>query len=314
MKNYYFLICTALCFVGLSSPVFAQYSYPDQDMCQELKNRTLVVELLDETDESNIILNNALKEEFEAWDISPVMFKTSEEVSEILDARDTQFAVLTQDNAVQKDIRARKLDDKGRLMFGAGLPSSTQNYVAFAFSYYNFDLQLPTGKKNPVTITSIGFANPELSRIDYLYLVQQLSRLVNSSLSGTPSSEYYDAAVSVAKIKASKLIFLKDFFKEKEVAEIPDNLEAEFELVDMGAYQETILSKEPGKTYAKIIWSNQVNMYVWAVVNAEDGQILGHQGFGGVKFGKTHEANDIIKVKHLKYVTNEKAQKFNSKY
>ena len=314
MKNNYHLIWSALFFFLLSTPAFSQYPYPDKDLCEELKKRTLVVELLDETDETKTILNNALKEEFGAWDICPVVFKTSEEVSAILDARDTQFALLTQDNAVQRNIRTRKLDEKGRLMHGPGLPSNEQDYVAFTFSYYSFELLLPTGKKDPENITTIGFANGELSRIDYLYLVQQLNRLLSSSLSGSASSEYYDAEQGVAKISASKLIFLKDFFKEKEVAEIPKFLEVEFELLDMDEYQQVILGRESGKSYAKIIWSNQANIYVWVVVNAEDGEILGQQGFGGVKFGKTHDANDIIKVKHLKYVTNVNAQKFNSKY
>ena len=300
----------------LSNQSFSQYIYPDQDLCEELKQRTLLVQLLDETDEASKALNNALRDEFEAWNLCPVEFKSNAQVEEILNSRNTKYAVLTQDNAVQKDIRSRNVDQNGKLIIGSGTEDGVfkQFYTAFSFSYYNFDLLLPTGKKKPETITSITFANPELSRIDYLYLVQQLNRLIESSLVGTKSGDYMDPESNVSKIEKSKLIFLKDFFKEKEIGDISKYYESPYELVDMERYQEVILEKEPGLCYAKIIWSNQINMYIWVVVNAADGQILAQQSFGGVKFGSSHDADDIIKVKHLKYVTNVKAQKFNNKY
>lgn len=294
---------------------FAQYIYPEQELCEELKQRTLAVQLLSGDDETTQNLNSALKEEFQAWTITPVLFKSADEIAQIMDARDTQYAILIQDDAVKEDKRSRTVDQNGRLVVGPGNGATfKQYYTAFSFSYYNFQLLLPTEKKKPEEITSIGFANGELSRIDYLYLVQQLNRLIRSSLDGVPSSDYYDPEKAIAKIEASKLLLLADLFREKEISDIPSNYDHDFEVVDMDRYQDAILNKEAGSCYAKIIWSNQINLYEWIVVNAENGEILSQLTFGGVKFGASHEANDIIKVKHLKYVTNKMAQKVNNKY
>lgn len=314
-KNCLLIFLLGLC-VLMPAQVMAQYIFPEHELCKELKRRTLAVQLLDESGEDEKYLNQALKTEFESWTITPVMFLSSKEVDQLIKNRDTRYAILTQNAELAKDVRSRNVDQNGRFTVapqGDGAFVYKQHYTAFSFSHYNFDLILPDAKKSK-TITSIGFANGDMSRIDYVYLVQQLSRLVQASLDEVSLSAFYDPSANVATVKSSKLLLLQDFFQEKELDQIPEYYDAEYELVDMARYQDAIMSRAEGVCYVKIIWSDQLSMYEWVVVNAADGKILSQVGFGGVKFGSSHDANAIIKVKHLKYVTNEKAQQFNNKY
>jgi hypothetical protein len=316
MKRGYYVFFLLGLFVLMPDQMMAQYIFPDQALCQELQQRTLVVQLLDERGEEEKYLNEALKSEFKSWVITPVVFLGGKEVDQLLKNRDTRYAILTQNVELAKDVRSRNVDQNGRLTVATGEKGTfvyKQYYTAFSFSHYNFDLILPDAKKSK-TITSVGFANGDLSRVDYVYLVQQLSRLVQASLDGVSLSAFYDPSANVASVRSSKLLLFQDFFKEKELNQIPEYYEAEYELVDMARYQDAILYRSEGVCYVKIIWSDQLAMYEWIVVNASDGKILSQVGFGGVKFGSSHDANELIQVKHLKYVTNEKAQQFNNKY
>lgn len=313
MKNILVLFLFAI-----SGQVHAQYEYPEKELCDELKNRTLVVQLLDETGDAEKYLNTALKEVFSEWNLTPVEFMTWEAIVDILDSKNTNYAVLLQDHELRKDTRSRSVDQYGRKVFGAtdlgtNKLAFKQYYDVFTFSYYNFNLLLTTKKKEKV-VTSIGFANGDLSKIDYLFLFQQLTRLIDSSLNGISAAEFYDVESNIEICKTNKLVLLRDFFNEKDIAKISDYYEFEYELVDFAGYQDVILNKVENAGYSKIIWSNQINMYEWVVVNAKNGRILSQLTFGGVKFGRDHEANDIIKSKHLKYITHKTAQKVNNKY
>lgn len=304
--------------VAFSCSVYAQYEYPDKELCEELKNRTLVIQLLEETSDTEKYLNNALKEVFSSWELTPVEFMTWESISDILDSKNTDYALLLQDEELREDIRSRSVDEYGKKVFGAassetGKMAFKQYYVAFTFSYYNFDLILTTSKKEKY-ITSVGFANGDLSKIDYLFLYQQLNNLIGSSLNDVPAKEFYNVEENIAACKENKLVLLRDFFKEKDIPKIEENYPHKYELVDFAGYQDVILNKSEKVMYSKIIWSNQINMYEWVAVDAQTGKILSQMTFGGVKFGRDHEANDIIKSKHLKFITNKTAQKINSKY
>ena len=163
-------------------------------------------------------------------------------------------------------------------------------------------------------ITSIGLASSDLSSIDYLYVVQQLNLLIKASIEETPMKDYYNVERNISKCKELNLIILKDFIKEKDKSNLNTYYKNKCELVDYKTYENAILNKMQDVAYTKIIWSNQHKIYVWVVVNAENGETLSLLSFGGVKFGRSHEANDIIKVKHFKYIESKGGQKFNDKY
>ena len=180
--------------------------------------------------------------------------------------------------------------------------------------YYVYNLEVFGKKKKPISVTKVGFATGKLSSVDYLFLNQQLNHLLQSSNEGMLENEYYHVEHNIAKIKSSRLTFLVDYFKEKDLNNMNSFYEHDFKIVLKDEYEDVILNKENGKTYIKIIWSLQHDAYMTVVINAEDGFIVSRVGLGGIKLGKEYKFNDVIKAKHLKYITNSTAQKVNSRY
>lgn len=299
-------------FATLSLGAVAQYTFPEKALLEEMQNRTLAVQLLEGSNEVTTNLNTVLKEVvLENWKWSAVEFHTPSHIESILKDKNTKYAVLTQQGSLHEEIRSGYIDNQGRVRH-VGSGSQTFSYTAFSFSYYNFKLSLPTTSK-PITITEIGFANGDLSRIDYLFLAQQLNWLISASLNEMPGKEFFNVERNIEECKSKKIAFLKDFFKEKKLNQVGEYYEHPHELVDFDQYQDIILSKKPGYAYNKIIWSTQLNMYAWIVADAETGRTISLLAFGGVKFGRYHDANDIIKISHLKYITS-KMQSINNKY
>lgn len=298
----------------VSIKVSAQYPFPDKELCDQIAGRTLAVELIKETDDNAKNLNAAIKEVFnQNWKMTPVEFITSKQRQQILDKKDTKYVVLTQAEDLKTIKRTGHIDKYGMRTFARIESVRSFKYTVFSFEYYNFRLLLPTSKKNKL-VTQIGFPNGDLSKIDYLFLIQQLNKLIDSSINATPMNEFYNVDRNIEAIKGKNLVILSDFIKPKEVEKISENYDYKYELVDFTAYEDVILNKKPGNCYTRIIWSNQHEIYMWVIVDAENGDILSLMSFGGVKFGSHHTANDIIKAGHFKYVYNNKAQKFNDRY
>ena len=301
-------------FLAISLNNFAQYEFPQKELCEEMQKRILAVQLLDGDNESNKNLNSALKSVMdENWKWTAIEYISSENIEKILKEKNTKYAVLTQHGDMREDVRSGFIDENGRPhRIGVAGGNQTFKYTAFTFSFYNFELLLPNNKKSS-TITEIGFANSELTRIDYIYLAQQLNHLISNSLKETPMKEFFNVERNNKACTERTLVILKDFIREKEISDISKYYEHPYKLVDFDQYQDIIINKKPGYGYAKIIWSNQLNMYAWVVADSETGETISLLTFGGVKFGRHHDANDIIKVNHLKYVTS-KMQKINNKY
>ncbi len=294
----------------------AQYKFPKKELAEEVKNKKIAIQLLEEKGETEKNLNTSLKEAFaQNWSFTTVEFYTIAEIDELVASKSNDYAFLLQQDELKEDKRSGYIDAQGRRhhigVSHAG--DSKFTYTAFTFTYYDFDLVL-FKKNKAVNVTSISFANGDLSKIDYIFLAQQLNKLLENSVNGTSLKEYYNVERNIKTLENHKLLLLKDFFKEKDVPEISKTYEYSSELVDFEKYEDAILNKESNTAYVKILWSNQHESYVWAVVDTLDGSILALTGFGGVKFGKHHDADDIIKVKHLKYVTAKGAQSMNNKY
>lgn len=307
----------SILFFTYALSVSAQYEVPPKDYSEEVKNRILAVELISEVDENSKNLNSSLKQTFEEnWKWSKIEYLTPSEIEQILDEKNADYLVLKQEKTTKKEIRTGYIDSNGKrhkVGMGGTDNRGTFSYTAFSFGYYEFNLILPTSKK-PKTLTSIGLANGDLSSIDFLYVVQQLNRLVQASLEETPMEDFYNVERNIAACKELELAILTDFIKEKEKNDIGNYYTYNFELVNFAKYEDLILKKTQGVGYVKIIWSNQHSNYAWIVVNAENGETLSLLTFGGVKFGRSHEANDIIKAKHYKYITGKTGQKINDKY
>ena len=294
----------------------AQYRFPDKALAQEVKGRTLAVQLLEETSDTEKNLNAAMKEAFtENWIFSQVEFFSPAEIQAKRKAGDQKYALLVHSDMLKRYEKTYNIGQDGRRSRIGVVPGPGQTqvtYTTFTFTYYNFDLIIPGGKEK--TVTSIGFANGDLYKIDFLFLTQQLSRLLDNAVKGTLQSEYYNVERNIETVKKYKLYLLKDFFTEKDIANMSKYYEYDYELVDYDRYEDVILNKEANAGYVKIIWSNQHQSYVWLVVDSSDGGVLSLLNFGGVSFGKHHNADDIIQARHLKYITYKGGQKMNNKY
>lgn len=294
--------------------VSAQYPFPDKAFCEQIAGRTLAVELIKETDQNAKNVNAAIKEIFdEYWKFTPVEYVTTKRRIDILSKKDVKYVVLTQGDDKNQIKRTGHIDKFGMRTSSRTESVRTFKYTVFTFDFYNFKLLLPT-KKKVRTITEIGFPNGDLAKMDYLFLVQQLNRLITNSLAGTPMEEFYSVDRNIETVKGLNLVILEDYIKPKERDVIGENYDYKYQLVDFKGYEDVILNRTPGNCYAKIIWSNQHKIYMWVVVNAENGDILSQLSFGGVKFGSHHTANEIIKAAHFKQIYNKFGQKINDRY
>ncbi|CAM3488194.1 hypothetical protein [Zobellia roscoffensis] len=310
-------------FLLVTLSLFSQYQYPKKELADLVLKRTLAVQLLDEKSEFDIYANKAMKDIFEKnWKLTNVSFFSKEEIDKLKEANNSDYAYLTHNNEQLKETRMNhlSLDQQSgsfgrRYGMGANAPANSISYqrVAFTFAYYSYNLEVTNGG-NSKSVTEIGFANGELIDIDYLFLCQQLTNLVTSASQDVPEKTYYNVQENIEKNQKSKLILPNDFFKEKDLKKMDSYYEYEHKLVDWDNYQKAILAKETGTTYVKIIWSHQHKMYLWIVVDAQTGSVTSQVGFGGIKFGKNHKANEIIKAKHLKYITSKMAQNVNNRY
>lgn len=313
MKNYYFLI---IAFISIN--VFSQYNYPKQELAKQVLESKLAVQLYSENSEEDKHSNQAIKEIFNnEWKLTEIEFFTKEEINKLKTEKNKEYAYLVFDESLRSDVRSGYISPNGKItrVGVSDNPNSTRfSYTAFSFTYFEYALQIVNKKGKIKNVTEICFANGELSKIDYLFLCQQLDRLLKHSSEHDSSKKYYDVKANIERIKSTELLLLDNFFREKDKNKMSKYYDYKYKLVDMTEYENTILNKEAEKTYVKIIWSQHHNMYMWLVVNAENGAIIAQTGFGGVKFGRHHNANEIIKAKHLKYITNKMAQKVNSRY
>lgn len=313
MKNQFVFL---IFFLVILNNSFSQYVYPKKENAEKVLGNKLSIQLLDEKTESEKYLNQALKDVFmNNWKLTEIVFLDKNEINKLKNSKQDGYTFLTQNDKLREDIRSGYMSSDGRMhKIGFGNAGDLKfDYTAFTFSYYDFNLEIINNNKL-TQVTKIGFANGELSKIDYLFLCLQIKNLIENAAKDIPSNVFYDVERNIEKCKNSKLILLKDLFKEKDQTEIKSLYEFEYELVDRDKYQDIILNQEKSQSYVKIIWSHHHEMYMWIVVDAENGSIISQMGFGGVQFGKNHSANEIIKAKHLKYITNKTSQKINSKY
>lgn len=302
MKNF------LIAFLFLPTLFFSQNNYPYNDLSREVLKTTLVVEITEGKTDDDKNINKAIIDVFEEhWTLTKVVFHTYDEINNLKKSNKSGYSFLSGGDYLREEVRTKKYIGRN------GRTNYEYDYTAFTFSYFNYILEiLDKGKLK--TVLEIGLANGELTKIDYLYICQQVSNLLKSSSNNVPQTTFYNVAKNIKKIKSSKLILLKDHFREKDLKKMSSYYKYDFEVVDLDEYQDIILNKKENNLYAKIIWSNQNQIYVWVLVDAENGEIKSITAFGGIQFGRHHDANDIIKAKHLKYLTKAWAQKINGRF
>ena len=300
-------------FICIRTLSYAQFTYPKQNKAEIVLKSTLIVELLEGKSEHIINLNNSLKEVFENyWKDTALRFMTTSEIKQFLAENENGYAILYQEDYQYSESRKGSIDSNGRFSFGMQGNQSV-NYTAFTFSSYCFFLNIRIDCVNQY-VTSIGFGNDDLSKVDHLFVVQQLKLLLDAATSGKKSKHYLNVKSNIEYLKSTTLILPKSMFMTKDIHKIDDYYKFNYELVDEQTFQDIILNKTNGKTYPKIIWSTQHKMYMWIVVDATNGAIRSVNSFGGFHFGKNQSAKQVIKAKYLKYATSKLAQKVNNRY
>jgi len=297
-------VCALLALIFAESQLAsAQFDYPKTDDAMVVLGKTLAVELHDEIDEIDRTQNESLRRIFsENWTLTPVEFFYSTELQGIKSSGG-DYAYLVQQEALKEITRSRNYQDS----------DASYNYVAFTFQYYPFRLQIfHQGKIK--TVASITFASADLHEIDHLFLYQQLDRLISFASKNKKWEEYYgDIETNIEKVKASTLLMPEVYYTAKDAKKMPSLYSYPHEIVGLKAYENSIKSLEKGKSYIRIIWSDLHGVYMWVAVDCETGQVLSQVGFGGIEFGKNHTANEIIKGKHMKYLTSVAAQEINTR-
>ncbi|MBL3658546.1 hypothetical protein [Fulvivirga sediminis] len=293
-----FLIIAALVLPFCTS-LQAQNYYPDEEVANEALNRTLAIQTFNSDGEYGESLSKAFKDIFtKEWKLSDVEFMTAKEMEAAKTNKSSDYVFLSH-SAMSLEIIERNLKALDR--------------TVFTFSFFNFSLDLYDTKR-PTNVTEIGFANEELTKIDFLYLCQQLHLLLKNSADGVASSDFYNIDENIEDLQKSTLLMPEQFFREKDIAKMDSYYENKYEILNPEKFEEAVLNKADDTCYIKIIWSNQHNAYTWITVDAADGSIRSLMSFGGVKFGRNHDANDIIKAKQLSNILKKFPQKVNSKY
>ncbi len=305
MKIYtkFLIVLTGVFFYFL--PASAQYFIPEKKLAEQLKTRTVIVELYPDSagipNACNDVLQNAFKE---YWTLTPVEFLPAEKFKEILKTGDTRYAAFLPYNG-EHTLTMERVE------WGTG---SVIHSKSFYFDHFDFALSLITGPDKEEPVTTISFANDNLMTSDLLFAVQQIARLVNASLNDIKGPDYFDHKKNIEFVKTKILLIPREYIKEKEIADIDEKYEFPHRLVTLDEMNTLILSKDDQYIYPKIMWSMMHNAYGWITIWAKDGSITSFMSFGGIHTKSNQSANEVIKPGHLKYITSGTAQGMNNRY
>ncbi len=315
-------LITALGLTFASLIAFGQYPYPDEDLAVMALNRNLVVKLYDNESAVESAMNMALKEAFS--ETGQVIFLKPKEFEKTLKSKDNSFIYLDQKQDIGEDLRLEMqyLDGTMENWVNGSLlnppPVASAEVKNFQFDriildYHWFDLFLFDGKRKKF-LTSITFPNGMLAKHDFIFLRQQIDLLLNTSASGVMRANYMDVESNVDELSTLTCIYPRGFFTPDEADLVEENHETPYRLVAFEEYLNTILDKEKGMAYSKLVYSVQHNKYMWVMVKAEDGRILAINEIGEGKFSGEYDAEQVIKARQLKYSFHLPTQLLNNYY
>jgi hypothetical protein len=299
-KTFFYLIAFFIC--GIHYTVSAQFPIPDKPLCVQLKSKKLIAELRNDSSGADEVLRNALTK---YWTLTPFELLPAEEFRKILAAGDTNYAALMSSFGESSHTMTR-FDTKG----GGGF----QDIATFYFGHYDYSLCLVTGSNTNTKVCSITYSFDKLMTSDYLFIVQQISRLVNASLNDITGSAYYNHKKNMDFVKTKILLVPKELFKEKDLAKLNDIYKYPSKIVTLSEMNDLVLSENEAYIYPKIIFCEQHNFYGWVTISAKDGAITSIMTFGGIQTSSRVNSDELIKVKDLKYITSGLAQGINNKY
>lgn len=323
-KNLAVIIFMVSC---LSFNVAAQYAIPKKELCEQLKSKILLVEIKDVSDTSVNGESEVLKRSFkDYWTLTSVEFLPTEDFNKALASSDNKYAaLLAYDDESTRSVK--HYSHKRTQVLNAGTSPATMgaNYqtdpigtysgeTKFYFSHFNLSISLMNGAEAKTQVCTISFANDNLVTADLQFTVQQMARLINASLNDIKGPNYYDHKKNIEFVKTKTLLIPREVFKEKDLLKIQEAYEFPHKIVSLNEMNDLILAKDDQYIYPKIIWSIQHKAYGWITVSPKVGNITSFMAFGGVHVNTHQEADDVIKVKDLKYIASGMAQGINNKY
>ena len=305
-RNLVSIICLVITGIIFSSfKAQGQYLFPKKELCEQLKTRTLAVQLFDETNPALKPFNDAIRKAYtEEWKLTPVEFVSLQKKDELLNAGDTKYALAYPSNVVttytqefiDRDTRITKFERE------------------FNFSHFDVYLVLITSPGKSTNITSVSFINEDVLPGELFFAAEQLHLLVNAALNDRTGKAFYDAEKNIEYIKSKTFLLPAEFFKEKDLPKMAEKYEHPFKISDLKELNEVILSKNAQYVYPKIIWSNKHRVYGWITVGAEDGAVRSFMAFSGLATGTNEKANEVLKPGQLNNALNKMMQKVNNKY
>ena len=298
--SIFMLLITA--FVSSTS---AQYLIPRKELCEQLKSKTVIVELSDGTSAEAAKTNEALRSAFkDFWTLTPVEFLSGTDFNKIVAAGDTKYAAFLAYDG-EHTLTMQRLD---------GISGPVIHEKSFHFDHFDLALSLITGPYKDTPVATISFANKNILSGDLLFAIQQISRLVNASLNDIKGHAYYDHKKNIEFVKTKTLLIPQELFKEKDIEKLKDKYEFPYKVVSLNEMNDLVLSKDEQYIYPKIIWSIQHKAYGWLTIFAKDGSVTSFMAFGGIHTASEQSANEVIKAGDLKYIVSGMAQGINNKY
>lgn len=298
-KTFFYLVAF---FISGILPASAQFPIPDKSLCEQLKSKKLIAELRNDSSGADEVMRNALKK---YWTLTPFELLPAEEFKKILASGDTSYAALISSFGESSHTITR---------FNTKTSGGFEDRGTFYFGHYDYSLCLVTGNNTNTKVCSITYAIDKLITSDYLFIVQQISRLVNASLNNINGLAYYDHKKNMEFVKTKTLLVPKELFKEKELSKLSEIYKFPGKVVSLSEMNDLVLSENEEYIYPKIIFCAQHNFYGWVTVSAKDGAITSIMTFGGIQVASNVKSDEVIKVKDLKYITSGMAQGINNKY
>jgi hypothetical protein len=296
-KLFVFFILVSM----LPNHSFAQYFIPEKLLCEQLKSKTLIVELKEDSSGADEVLRNAFKD---LWTLTPIEFLPGAEFNRVLASGDTNYAAL-----LTLDGESTHAMERWNTKWGGHDILKT-----FYMNHFDYIISLLTGANYYDAVCTVSFINKNITNTDLLFMVQQMSRLVNASLNNIKGFDYYNPHTNIEFVKTKTLLIPKELFKEKELPKLKDKYPYPFKIVTLKEMNEFVFSKNEEYIYPKIIWCAQQQFYGWVTINAKDGSVTSIMTFGGVQISADVKSDELIKIDHLKYIASEKAQGINNKY
>jgi len=293
----------------------AQFRYMDNQQAKILSESIIIVQLFDEGNQEGKEANTFLREYF-APNLKigkEVQFKSNAEIDNLLQSRDgNKYAIIAHDKDEHDVLGRRKVNDIYR---NNPIKSSNEYYAMATLTHYDIELHLYNeSSAQGEFVTEVDFVHYYLRPEDYVFSAKQFNRLYNAALKGIPTNRYYQVEKALGKLETKTL--LVDSSKVRFKLSKAKGYDSNYRFTDHKEIKTAIINHKEGFAYPLMIWSWQLNAYLWVIVDTETGEIYSTVTNGGVnykKFGE-NEPPGIIGKGHFKYFDSKLANKINNRY